>query len=409
MTPRSPAIPLALLVALLGAALVPHTFFYGDTDWEKVYIPASERLIAGADIFQESFVYPPFAAVLGVPSVGLSKLGVRWVFWGMNLLGASLLMLCGWSLAGGQFQLRPPLRELLIAGIGLATAFGFTLDVMVNRQNDLLVGGCVVAGCWLMTRGKVAWGAIAIGLAAATKCTPLLFVPYLAWVGKWRAALGVLAVALLANLTVDIVYPPSGKPRLVEWGERFLLPQVQTKPGNWHADIGYNHSLAGIVNRLTRYQLVWDGNDWKRLERESQPSAWLLRGLVYGTALILMVATALAIRVGPASRAGQNSGCDEVGFSIVLCLMVLLSPMSSKPHFCVLMVPAWVLARAAIERRDRFLILLSCLAAVLGLSANKDLLGYTIYGWALWHGNIPLAVLLLLTGLMCSTGRKPSK
>lgn len=32
--------PALLLAALLGAAFVPHRFFFGATDWEKVYIPA---------------------------------------------------------------------------------------------------------------------------------------------------------------------------------------------------------------------------------------------------------------------------------------------------------------------------------------------------------------------------------
>ncbi|MGZ5025453.1 MAG: hypothetical protein ACXWBS_11375, partial [Chthoniobacterales bacterium] len=79
-------------------------------------------------------------------------------------------------------------------------------------------------------------------------------------------------------------------------------------------------------------------------------------------------------------------------------LMLLLSPASSKPHFCILLLPAWALAREMIMRRDRFLVVIVVLSALCGLTSNKDLVGSAIYDILKWHGVITLETLLLFAG-----------
>src|SRR5262249_22727540 len=62
--------------------------------------------------------------------------------------------------------------------------------------------------------------------------------------------------------------------------------------------------------------------------------------------------------------------------SLVLCGMLLLSPQSSKSHFCVLLVPAvFCLDRLLRSRRDRVLIALVVAAALLGTCSSKGLIG----------------------------------
>ena len=62
-------------------------------------------------------------------------------------------------------------------------------------------------------------------------------------------------------------------------------------------------------------------------------------------------------------------------FGIVLTLMLLLSPMSSKPHFCTLFLPGFCLARLAVNRSSRAAALAVGVAAVTALASNKDPLG----------------------------------
>jgi hypothetical protein len=77
--------------------------------------------------------------------------------------------------------------------------------------------------------------------------------------------------------------------------------------------------------------------------------------------------------------------------------MVLLSPMSSKPHFSTLVLPGFALARKAVYQRD---IILRCL---LGLAIVLATLSLPLWGGrldliALWLGSDTWNALLLLLG-----------
>lgn len=403
--------PAVGLLLVFAAAFAPMSFRFGPTDWEKVYVPAARQFERGEDVFRDAFVYPPFAALLALPSAHLGEVGVRVNVWLMNAVGATLLTVAAWRLTGGRLGLRQPPREWLVAALGLAAFLGAAFEVMVNRQTDLLVGGVAVSGCWLVARNRDWTGGAAVGLAAAVKCTPLLFVPYFLWVGRWRAAVVVLTVAVAANVIPDlIVTPPAGRPRLVEWVERFLLPMGRTeyRPGVWAAAEWSNHSLAGVVNRLTTFRMETTDGTFSQTRRESAPTPGGLKVLLTGLAVGLLAVAAVATR-------RRFAAIEPFGVGMVFCLMLLLSPMSSKPHFCVLAVPAWAVARgavgggvphmqtAAVGRRSHALLAVAVLAGACELTAAGDLVGDRLNALAMWYGAIPAGVGLLFAG--CVWGR----
>ncbi len=390
--------PVLAVAALLAAAFAYHAFHFAPTDWEKVYVPAAQRFERGEDVFNkhDGFVYPPVAALLALPSAHADSLSVRFHVWLMNIVGGTAMVVCGWWLTGGRFALKQSVREWMIAALGLPIFLGFFFEVLVNRQTDLLIGGLAVAGCWQVVRGREWVGGVLVGLAAAVKCTPLLFAPYFLFVGRWKAATALVIAAVLANLAPDLfVPPPAGKPRLADWVERFLVPlgKSNENPGNWHAAEWSNHSLAGIVNRLSSYRLLPAEKGIASASVESPPSPTVLKVIVYGGGLLLLAASAFVIW-----RSGRQA--DGLGVGAVFCLMLLLSPMSSKPHFCVLAVPAWAVVRAGLERRNWPLLVLAVLAGLLELTAAKDLVRDRINTAAMWYGAIPAGVLLLLAGCL---------
>ena len=393
--------PALLLAALLGAAFAPHSFLFGATDWEKVYIPAAERLIAGETLYREAFVYPPAAVLLPLPALAVPAHFWPLHFWAMSLLGGIGLLLVGWRFTGGRFAWLPPWRECATALLGLAAGFGYVFDVLVNRQIDLLLAGGVVAGCWCLAKRRPYAGAALIGLAAAMKCTPLLFVPYLCWVGHRRAAAVVFAAALAANFVPDALYPPGdGQPRLKVWAERVFAPKLASdqNPGEWYAAVGFNHSLSGWTTRLGTAELIRRDGAWDVRPRADPASPKALKLVVASAALSLLILAAWATR--------RSRGVTPLGVGMTLALMVLLSPMSSKPHFCVLVIPAWALARAGFER-SRKLHVVSAVVAVLGLLPNKDLLGGDAYDWILWNGAVPLGALALFAGCVWAARLTP--
>lgn len=390
--------PIGLIVALLALALAGPTFTHGTADWEKVFIPAAQRLRDGGDIYAYGlgYVYPPVTVLLAVPSTYLPPFVDRVWWWLWNTLAASVLICGSWRLAGGTFAWRPPTNELLAAILGTLTAIGFVFDVAVTRQIDLIVAALVIGGATLVMRHRPIAGGALIGLAAGMKCTAILFLPYYIWTGRWRAAVLIGVVAVGANLLPDALYPPAdGQLRVVDWAQR-LLPSVtdrNTDPGLWHAGIGFNHSLAGFINRMFTFEFHQIDGKWVDWPRSDRPPASTLKLAVIAAGLALMGVAATVGWIGRRTTTGET-----FEISMVLCLMLLMSPMSSKPHFCVLLLPAWTIARYALTTRHRVAIGIALLAAILGLIPNRDLVPKSFNNVALWYGTIPALTLLMFFG-----------
>jgi hypothetical protein len=87
-----------------------------------------------------------------------------------------------------------------------------------------------------------------------------------------------------------------------------------------------------------------------------------------------------------------------VEYAVVVCLMLLLSPMSSSAHFNILVLPGFCLARLALVTRDRMLWGAAALAGLLFALTNKDLVRETIYTVLVWGGSTTIGTLLLWWG-----------
>jgi hypothetical protein len=394
-----------VVVAFLVAVAVPFVARKSG-DWEKVYTATAARLRAGLDVYEwntTSYVYPPFGALVAVP-FGLLPPWAGKVAWAAaNALAGFVLLRGAWRLTGGVGLPGDPgagRADAAAFWLGAAAAAGFILDVAANHQTDLLVAALVVYGCELLVRGRpVAAGAL-YGLAAALKCTPLLFAPYLLWKRQWRGAAAVVVVAVGANVLPDLAYPPAdGQPRLAVWVRTLLAPITgkDFDPGMWASAPGFNHSLSGALNRW----LTWDrvtGDGWSAaVPKADRPDTAALKRVVYGAQLGLLLFAAAAVW-RPVVLVGRPPDATAAEFGMVLTLMLLLSPMSSKPHFCTLLLPQLLLARLAWDRRDRGLIALTLLAAALGLAANKDLVGRRVYDFLLWNGAVFGCCLALFLG-----------
>ena len=63
----------------------------------------------------------------------------------------------------------------------------YLLSPLENQSHDLMVMVCILGGVLLGGRGREFGGGLLLGLAAAMKATPLLFLPVLVWQRRWRA------------------------------------------------------------------------------------------------------------------------------------------------------------------------------------------------------------------------------
>ncbi len=149
---------------------------------------------------------------------------------------------------------------------------------------------------------------IGIGLAAGIKLTPLIFIPYLLFTGRVKAA-AVSAVTFAVTVGLGFAVLPHAS--AVYWGGKFA--QLEGKP--FHLE---NQSLNGVILRLTHA-----GPDTH--------AYWLVAAVVVG---IAGLATSIL-----ASRRGH----ELLGLVTCGATALLVSPISWSHHY-VYVVPALVLA-----------------------------------------------------------------
>jgi hypothetical protein len=132
-----------------------------------------------------------------------------------------------------------------------------------------------------------------------------------------------------------------------------------------------------------------------------------MRWLVYGSVLMLGAITAWRL-MPPGWRRDLRLSARDGGvaqcrmafeFAMVLCLMLLASPMSSKAHYVVLVLPCLLVARYVVEQRGacRWAVLgvLACLGPLSAGELTGDALGDLLLAWGgpTWFVLVLLAVL----------------
>ena len=193
------------------------------------------------------FTYPPFAAVLFAVASALPWTVLRWA---MTLASLAALGLSLWLTFGALgYRNRPAVRlgaTLGVSALALLTepvqqtlSLGqVNLLLMLLVSVDLLTGGALAPGG--PTRW---WQGIGIGVAAGVKLTPLIFIPYLLLIRRYRQA--AMAAAVFAA-TVALGYAILPRDSRDYWARRLFLN------ANRIVFLGTrgNQSLRGVVTRL---------------------------------------------------------------------------------------------------------------------------------------------------------------
>jgi alpha-1,2-mannosyltransferase len=250
------------------------------------------------------FLYTPFAALLFAAGSGASF--ASWQV-GLAVLTIGLLPVVAYlslGLAGRPAGLTRAAAAFAIAAVGLwLEPIAMTLFF---GQINLVLLALVMADLALPNR---VWGkGIGTGLAAGIKLTPLIFIPYLLFTRRVKAAVvGVLTFAVTVGLGFALLPHASA----VYWGGKFT--GLGSKP--FHLP---NQSLNGVILRLT----------------DAGPDAhtyWLVAAVVVG---IAGLTTSIL-----ASRRGH----ELLGVVACIATGLLVSPISWSHHY-VFVVPALVLA-----------------------------------------------------------------
>ena len=288
----------------------------------KVYRGAAKLVLGGGPLYGgpiwrwAPFTYPPFAAIVLTPlallplaldEVIVAVLGVLALF---ALLSLALRLPSGDSPESADRRFwRSPLVPLAFAVALWLEPITATLGY---GQINLLIALLVVGD--LSRRDSAKSKGALIGLAAGLKLTPLIFVPYLLFSRRRRAA----AVALGTSAsTIALAYAVLPGDSQQFWGGLFLDSR---RVGGLFAPV--NQSLRGLILRLD----------------PSLSSGWVLAI----AAAVGILGVALAVL---ASRRGD----EAMGFSLCAITGLLVSPVSWTHHW-TLAVPALLLLGVKVAR-----------------------------------------------------------
>ncbi|MCB9872330.1 MAG: DUF2029 domain-containing protein [Planctomycetes bacterium] len=372
-----------------------------------VYVLGAERMRSGAEIYRpddiKPFTYPPGMALMFMPLTLLPHDAVRPLWYGANAL------LLVWAIALVRRLVRQ--QDAAIPGDRRAQWAFWLLTVVLsvrhvaavfsNQSNDLPGFVLVLLGMTGMASRRDFAGGLAIGLAAASKATPILFLPFLLLLRRFRASAGTMVGTLLGSLAPDVLFPRTDHRYWVEsWFSTFVAGINPADGGNtaavgnaWKAWNILNQNLASMFYRLfTEVEPIadhtFDISLW-HMDRGALGLLTLTAQLVVATVLIY---AAWRARHLDAPRQALGIG------SLLVCGMVLLSPMSSKSHFCVLVAPIALCVHDFVFRRRDRLVLVCLMVLFVGALTSKGVFGRRRGNQLLAHGAVTWCALAALVG-----------
>ncbi len=259
---------------------------------------------------RQPFTYPPFAALLFAAASGLSFATWQVVLTVATIAALPVVAYLALGIAG-----RPAGLTRLAGALAIAAAALWLEPVastLAFGQINVLLLVLVVGDLALPDRfqGK----GIGIGLAAAIKLTPLIFIPYLLFSRRIRAAV-VGTLTFGASVALGFALLPTAS-------AAFWHNQLTTYDGQGHL---LNQSLNGAMVRLTQ-----DG--------PQAHAYWLAAAIVVGV-----------VGVGAATLASRR-GHELLGLVTCGATGLLISPVSWSHHY-VYVVPALALACYGPQRR----------------------------------------------------------
>lgn len=367
----------------------------------NVFYHASSEIVAGRDPYRHSlgewtpYLYPPLLAELMVPLAWLPLPLAAYVWF---LLNAISVIAATWISAilcvGDGRRAAFPKLQIGIALCALLILIRFVLDNFNLGQVNPLVAALMVAHVYFYIRDRKGLSAVALVLAISIKLTPALLLVY--HLARLRLKYAAACLALLIAVTAASFLPMgSAAP---EAFRTFVSRTLKNEQGYNLADAG-NQSLRGSIARLSANFANEPGVDHSEARKLTNDLSLLM------SALLLVAAIVAAV-----SASGELSSVAPF-----VCCLVLLSPLSWKAHFVLLILPiANLVARLRTSTKAwRLLIATTLLATFLLFNLTSPrLIGLAAGEWSDAHslvfaGAMLVFMLSVADALMRKFGKQP--
>jgi alpha-1,2-mannosyltransferase len=256
-------------------------------------------LTALPDWVRLPFTYTPAAAPLFLP-LALVPSGLVWGVIGFLSVVALIVVITVVSSPPGGSSLLGRSWWALPAGTAIALVLEPVWKTLFLGQINLMLMAFVVLDVLVLSARGSRWAGVLIGVAAAIKLTPLIFVPHLFFTGRWRDGLRALGTFVALEAVMFAVIPVDAA-RF--WRDSATDP---SRVGSVHWI--FNQSLNGLVNRA------------------SSLASWSLAVAVGVAAVLAVPAVWLVVRL-------HLRGEDAGALLVTAFYGLLLSPVSWSHHW----------------------------------------------------------------------------
>lgn len=387
-------------VLILGAALGAASWIQRPGDFAG-YLTVGRLVLEGRHIYADAppglNTWPPFfslfcvpLAILAMPTPYLAR--GTWIVLNYALLLLVLRVLArlvftrDLRLRGGRDALHPTSPELLVP---LVLTARYVLSNFEHLQVNVVTFALALGGLYLQATRREVAGGLCLGSAAALKVMAVLFVPYLAYRGRWRAALATALTAGLLSISPMAVFGPSRF-----WS--YLGAWREAVEAGW--GVGkMNQSIFAMLDRWIGHGMA----PFTAAGASGVPASGDPRVLA---ALVLVGAVvALAVLLAFRGAVRQDSWPALAEWSVVFICSALFAPVTWKAYLVVLLLPNTLLFAVwrspevrASTRRAAGLALLA--AFVLGGLTASGLAGKRLAGRLGMTSAVTMAGLVLLAG-----------
>ncbi|GAA3280346.1 MULTISPECIES: glycosyltransferase family 87 protein [Dactylosporangium] len=345
---------LGLFVALV---VYGHIWYRNRHDWFDlgIYRQAVNWWLDGHDLYdytkpddtqgQLGFTYPPFGALVLVPFAVLPWLGAVILYSVITI--AAVAVTTYWLLAPEARRKGWELPFALVLALTVISTLEPIRENYTFGQINMVLVVLILADLLVLLPRGSRWAGVLIGLAAAIKLTPAIFIVYLLLSRRYRAGLTAIVSAAVASLVALAIGPRASID--------FWTDALWKGEGLGNAAYTFNQSFYGMLARLTE---------------PHEPNRLIWAGLVL-----------LALGFGLwRARAAALAGDEVVGLTITGIVGCLVSPITWVHHI-YWFVPAMIVL-AAVRRR-------AWLAGVIAVTVGLGLVSWFEQGLPLdpWsHG-----------------------
>lgn len=344
----------ALLVALTLLGLV---FIRNLIDF-PVYYAAGRSLIEGrTDLYSPDFAlgrvmdyrYPPFFLIALVPLWLIPYPVAAYVWYVLSvfeIIGCVVIVTRAF----------PALREskAMWLLVGLAVGQYFVMALHYGNAHLLAIFLLFASFHFFLKQRNLAAAAL-LSLAISIKLTPILILTYFALKKRWTLLIGVFVFLIAINLAPSVYFGVRGNGELLATWYRHVVASQTFHEYNGPINLSLKGQLQRYLSQVDYSERV-DGDveypavSFGSVSRERADELWaVISGVLLLSVLLLIWRKTQPVCAIASEDLERNTRHEIVALEIglMICVMLLIGPLTSKLYFIALLWPVACLASFA--------------------------------------------------------------